>query len=114
MHGGAGVAPGGVAPGAVVAHGVGVAGGQFPFDAAAGGVGVPVAAVPGGGLPASGEGVVVHCKGGLGRAGTVAARLLLELIPDLDVSDAMREVRDVRAGAIESRAQERHLEGLCR
>lgn len=62
----------------------------------------------------SGQGVVVHCKGGLGRAGTVAARLLLELSPELGVSDAMQAVRNVRPGAIESRTQECHLEGLCR
>ena len=59
-----------------------------------------------------GEAVVVHCKGGLGRAGTVAARLLMELTPGLEVADAMRAVRSVRHGAIESRAQERHLEVL--
>ncbi len=61
-----------------------------------------------------GEGVVVHCKGGLGRAGTIAARLILEASPELSVSDAMRAVRNVRPGAIESRAQERYLEGLRR
>ena len=50
--------------------------------------------------------VLVHCRGGLGRAGTVAARLLVELGARPD--DAMRRVRDVRPGAIEE-AQEDHV-----
>lgn len=51
--------------------------------------------------------VLVHCKGGLGRAGTIAARLLVELgwSPD----SAIAEVRRVRPGAIETAAQERHV-----
>ena len=59
-----------------------------------------------------GEGVVLHCKGGLGRAGTVAARMLLELHPELSVDEVFRLIREVRPGAIESRAQECYLEGL--
>jgi ADP-ribosyl-[dinitrogen reductase] hydrolase len=51
--------------------------------------------------------IVVHCKGGLGRAGTVAARLLVELGHDPD--DAIRLVRTARPGAIETAAQERHV-----
>jgi ADP-ribosyl-[dinitrogen reductase] hydrolase len=55
-------------------------------------------------LLASGANVLIHCRGGLGRAGMVAARLLVELghAPD----DAMRRVRGVRPGAIETRRQE--------
>ena len=55
----------------------------------------------------SGFNVLVHCKGGLGRAGTIAARLLTELgwKPDR----AIAEVRRVRPGAIETAAQERHV-----
>ncbi len=51
--------------------------------------------------------VLVHCRGGLGRAGTVAARLLVELgaCPD----EAMRRVRAVRPGAIETEEQEDHV-----
>jgi ADP-ribosyl-[dinitrogen reductase] hydrolase len=47
--------------------------------------------------------VVVHCKGGLGRAGMIGARLLAELgiAPD----QAIRQVRNVRPGAIETDAQ---------
>ncbi len=50
--------------------------------------------------------VLVHCKGGLGRAGTLAARLLVEFgeIP----SEAMRRVRKARSRhAIETLSQER-------
>ncbi len=45
--------------------------------------------------------------GGLGRAGTVAARLLVEL--GAHPGDAMRRVRDVRPGAIETEEQEDHV-----
>ena len=47
--------------------------------------------------------MVVHCKGGLGRAGTIAARLLVEL--GMPPEQAVREVRRVRPGAIETPAQ---------
>ena len=55
--------------------------------------------------------VLVHCRGGLGRAGTVAARLLIEL--GARPEEAIRDVRCVRPGAIETAGQERHVEG-CR
>ena len=51
--------------------------------------------------------VLVHCKGGLGRAGTVAARLLVELGTRPD--DAIRRVRAARPGAIENGDQEAHV-----
>lgn len=51
--------------------------------------------------------VVVHCKGGLGRAGTIAARLLVEL--GLEPAQAIHEVRTARSGAIETRAQEEYV-----
>ena len=53
--------------------------------------------------------VLVHCMGGLGRAGTIASRLLVELgwKPD----DAIREVRRVRPGAIETDDQEDFVHG---
>lgn len=50
-----------------------------------------------------GRDVLVHCKGGLGRAGMIAARLLVELGMSPDA--AIREVRRVRAGAIETPSQ---------
>lgn len=51
--------------------------------------------------------VLVHCRGGLGRAGTVAACLLVEF--GVTPRDAMRQVRAVRSGAIETTEQERYL-----
>jgi protein-tyrosine phosphatase len=51
----------------------------------------------------SGDDVLVHCKGGLGRAGMIAARLLVEL--GMDPKEAIRTVRQVRKGAIETSAQ---------
>ncbi|HMP63897.1 MAG TPA: ADP-ribosylglycohydrolase family protein, partial [Phenylobacterium sp.] len=48
-----------------------------------------------------------HCKGGLGRAGTVAARLLTEL--GHPAEDAIVRVRTERPGALETRAQEYHV-----
>jgi ADP-ribosyl-[dinitrogen reductase] hydrolase len=60
----------------------------------------------------SGCNVLVHCKGGLGRAGTVAARLLVEL--GTEPAQAIRQVREVRPGAIETAAQERYVLGLPR
>lgn len=51
----------------------------------------------------NGEDIVVHCKGGLGRAGMMAARLLVEL--GMDSKQAIRTVRHVRKGAIETPLQ---------
>jgi len=53
--------------------------------------------------------VLVHCRGGLGRAGTVAACLLVEL--GVEPQDAVRRVRAVRPHAIETAAQERYALG---
>jgi ADP-ribosyl-[dinitrogen reductase] hydrolase len=57
-----------------------------------------------------GSDVLVHCRGGLGRAGTVAARLLIEL--GLEPETAMTSVRAVRPGAIENDEQEMYVLGL--
>lgn len=51
----------------------------------------------------NGEDVLVHCKGGLGRAGMIAARLLAEL--GMDPEEAIHAVRRVRKGAIETPSQ---------
>ncbi|WP_041357544.1 ADP-ribosylglycohydrolase family protein [Methylorubrum extorquens] len=56
----------------------------------------------------NGFNVVAHCKGGLGRAGTIAARLLVEL--GADPKDAIQRVREARPGAIETVEQERHVQ----
>lgn len=50
-----------------------------------------------------GTDVVVHCKGGLGRAGMIAARLLAEM--GVPPDDAIRLVRKARRGAIETSSQ---------
>jgi ADP-ribosyl-[dinitrogen reductase] hydrolase len=57
----------------------------------------------------AGFNILVHCMGGLGRAGTIVSRLLVELgwTPD----DAIREVRRVRPGAIETDDQEDFVHG---
>ena len=55
-------------------------------------------------LLACGARVLVHCKGGLGRAGTISARLLVE--GGMAQGDAIRAVRAVRPGAIETGPQE--------
>ena len=57
-----------------------------------------------------GSDVVVHCRGGLGRAGTISARLLIEL--GLEPAMAMARVRAVRPGAIENNLQERYVLSL--
>ncbi len=57
----------------------------------------------------AGSRVVVHCKGGLGRAGTVAAMLLLDTGTTSSAVQAMQMVRRVRPGAIETSRQEAFL-----
>ena len=58
----------------------------------------------------SGRNVLVHCRGGLGRAGTIGARLLIEL--GMEPATAIREVRAVRPGAIETCEQEKYVLGI--
>jgi ADP-ribosyl-[dinitrogen reductase] hydrolase len=58
-----------------------------------------------------GGSILVHCRGGLGRTGTIAARLLVEF--GMDAHDAIDAVRRVRSGAIETRAQTLYVLG-CR
>lgn len=58
----------------------------------------------------SGFNVLVHCMGGLGRAGTIASRLLVEL--GWTPGDAIREVRRVRPGALETDGQEDFVRDL--
>ncbi len=56
--------------------------------------------------------IVLHCRGGLGRTGTVAARLLMER--GVAVEEAIHQVRKARPGAIETREQEDYLRSLPR
>lgn len=61
---------------------------------------------------AKGGRIFVHCKGGLGRAGTVAARLLVELGTH-DAEQAIAAVRKVRPGALETREQEQYVASVA-
>ena len=58
----------------------------------------------------SGRKVLIHCKGGLGRTGTIAARLLVELGVEPDA--AISRVREARPGAIENALQESHVRSV--
>jgi len=51
--------------------------------------------------------IVVHCRGGRGRSGLVAARLLIEL--GINPDDAIASVRAVQPMAMETTAQEAHV-----
>jgi ADP-ribosyl-[dinitrogen reductase] hydrolase len=54
---------------------------------------------------------VVHCKGGLGRTGMFAARILIEL-EGLGADEASARCREVRPGTVETAGQERYLREL--
>ena len=58
----------------------------------------------------AGEKVFLHCRAGLGRSGTITAALLISggMMPD----DAIRAVRAVRPGAIETSGQVDWLQSL--
>ena len=55
--------------------------------------------------------VLVHCRGGLGRSGTIVARMLVELGASAD--DAIARVRAARAGTIETREQEGYVRSFA-
>jgi protein-tyrosine phosphatase len=57
-----------------------------------------------------GHNVMVHCRGGLGRTGTIAAQLLVEYGSSRE--GAISQVRRSRKGAIETRAQENYIREL--
>jgi ADP-ribosyl-[dinitrogen reductase] hydrolase len=54
-----------------------------------------------------GERVLIHCLGGLGRTGTLAARLLIEF--GMEPEEAVCIVRKARPGAIENAIQEDYV-----
>ena len=58
----------------------------------------------------AGEGVVIHCRGGLGRTGIVAARLLVEFGEDPE--NALFRVRRCRTGTVENWLQEEYVRDL--
>lgn len=60
----------------------------------------------------AGEGVFLHCWAGLGRTGTVATACLIAA--GHPFFEALRRVREVRPGAVETPAQERFLETYAR
>ena len=51
--------------------------------------------------------VLLHCRGGLGRTGTIAARLLIEL--GVPAKEAIVRVREARPGTIETGEQEAYV-----
>ena len=55
----------------------------------------------------SGFGVALHCKGGLGRSGTIAALLLRDF--GFSSRQAIQMVRKTRPGTIETEEQEQFL-----
>ena len=55
--------------------------------------------------------IALHCRGGQGRSGMIAARLLVEL--GIPPSEAIARVRHCRPGAIETTGQEAHVKN-CR
>jgi protein-tyrosine phosphatase len=59
----------------------------------------------------NGERVLVHCRGGLGRTGMVAARLLVE-VAGVTPQRALDDVREARHGAVETPEQEAWVLGL--
>lgn len=59
-----------------------------------------------------GENVAIHCKGGLGRTGLIAACALAAL--GVDPESAMAAVRKARDGAIENRTQEDFVQAFAK
>lgn len=55
----------------------------------------------------TGERVLLHCRAGLGRTGTIAARILVEC--GVDSESAIRAVRTTRHGTIQTTAQEDYV-----
>jgi len=51
-----------------------------------------------------GQNIIFHCRGGKGRAGTIAAILLIDF--GMDKKEAIELVRSKRVGAIETKKQE--------
>jgi len=54
-----------------------------------------------------GEKILIHCRGGQGRAGTIAAEILTNF--NLNPQDAINHVRTIRPGAIVTKNQELYI-----
>jgi protein-tyrosine phosphatase len=61
-------------------------------------------------LLAGGRRLLLHCRYGVGRSGTIAARLLVE--SGTAPAEAIRLVRAAQPGAIETAGQEAFVSGL--
>jgi len=61
---------------------------------------------------AGGGRIVLHCRGGIGRTGTIAARLLTEF--GVSAKEAIRMVRAARPGTIETLEQQAYVMRLIR
>ena len=59
---------------------------------------------------AHGNTIAIHCRGGFGRTGTLAAQILVEL--GTSPETAIRLVRDARSGTIETKGQENYIRAL--
>ncbi len=55
----------------------------------------------------SGESIVIHCLAGLGRTGTIAGRLLVEL--GVDAETAIQRIRAARPGTIQTVMKEAYV-----
>lgn len=60
----------------------------------------------------AGMGVAVHCLAGKGRTGTVLAGYFVS--KGLSANDAVRKIRELRPGSIESSEQERAIQAFAR
>jgi ADP-ribosyl-[dinitrogen reductase] hydrolase len=58
----------------------------------------------------AGESILLHCKGGLGRTGMIAARILVEL--GRTPEESIVAVRQARSGTIETREQEAYVRAI--